>query len=117
MANHEENFIKLVKDWIDPDIRENPNKFMKKRQERLKTILDEYDGKSIPIEHFTDKMLISKGKNCPRNRDAFPVVYAYLCNVLKRDKNLFTLREDINLTERNIPRNSFIPTEVLYLYK
>jgi hypothetical protein len=136
--DYENNFRELIKAWIDPDSDSNPKNFTIHRQKQLEVILESYDGKSIPIEHFTNRLVngvsyFKKGK-CDlcggnikteyykkhhlRNSEAFPVVYAYLCNILVRHNKEFKLRENIMLGQRNIPRDKKdIPTEVADLYK
>ena len=135
--DYEKNLRELVKAWIDPNGSANPKRFTKHRQRQLGVILDSYGGKSIPLEHFTNRLVngvsyFNKGKcnlcgsnikielyktNHLRNSEAFPVLYAYLCNVLIRDNKKFKLRENIVLGERDIPRNGYIPSEVADLFK
>lgn len=128
--NYEKNIEYLIRQWIDPDKSENPNFLTAERQYQLKEILlsyrKNYGGNSIPFEHFTDRIiadrsyLIDQGivkKNVLRNCEAFPVIYAYLCGILKRKEGFFVLIEGIELGERDIPRKGYIPEECKFWNK
>ncbi len=114
----------LIRQWIDPEISENPNFLTVGRQLQLKEILSSYrknfGGNSIPFEHFTDRIIADRSysidqgivkKNVLRNCEAFPIIYAYLCGVLKRKDEVFVLVEGIELGKRDIPRKGYIPED------
>ena len=125
MMNYGANFKYLVRQWIDPDKPENPNSLTVDRQLQLIEILKSYrknfGGDTIPIEHFTDRLVADSSyfpsrkeykKNHLRNNEAFPVVYAYLCNVLEKRAAHLVLKKGIVIGEADIPRNGFIPDPI-----
>ena len=123
--DYEDNFKYLVRQWIDPDKPENPNSLTVDRQlqliEILKSYRKNYGGYTIPIEHFTDRLVADISyfpsrkeyrKNHLRNNEAFPVVYAYLCNVLEKRTARLVLKKGIELGKADIPRNGYIPERI-----
>lgn len=122
--DYEKNVEYLIKQWIDPDGSANPKCLTVERQMQLKEILTSYrknfGGNSIPFEHFTDRIIADRSylikekifkTNLLRNSEAFPVIYAYLCGVLKRKAGAFILDEKIELGKRDIPRRGYIPDD------
>ena len=120
MMDYEANFKYLVRQWLDPDKPENPNSLMVDRQlqliEILKSYRKNYGGRIIPIEHFTDRLMEDSSyfpslkeykKNHLRNNEAFPVVYAFLCDVLEKQVAQLVLKKGIELGKVDIPRKSF----------
>jgi hypothetical protein len=77
-----ENFEKLAKrkDWVDPDSPTSPKKFTVHRQKQLEKILKSYGRQKIPFTHFSSEIIKNHAK---RNKYAFPVVFAFICGILK----------------------------------
>ena len=61
-----------------------------------------YDGEKIPFSHFTKELVRDPKK---RNRLAFPVVFAYICGILKIDGDGLVKPNDLALGEEDLPRN------------
>jgi len=126
--DYEKNIEYLIKLWIDPDGSANPKCLTVERQMQLKEILTSYrkdfGGNSIPFEHFTDRIIADCSyfikerifkTNHLRNNEAFPVIYAYLCGVLKRKDGAFVLDEKFELGKRDIPRQGYIPEDCKFI--
>ena len=99
-----DNFEKLAKrsDWTDPNSQNSPKRFSVKRQKQLLEILEQYGGDRIPFHHFTDDIVKDAAK---RNRFGFPVVFAYICGILKIDGDWLIMPEDLVLGKRDFDRN------------
>lgn len=122
MMDYEANFKYLVTQWIDPDKPENPTSLTVDRQLQLIEILKSYrknfGDDTIPIEHFTDRLVADSSyfpslkeykQNHLRNNEAFPVVYAFLCNAMEKRATHLVLKKGIELGKADIPRNGYIP--------
>lgn len=99
-----QNFEKLAgrEDWADPNSQNSPKKFTLHRQKQLAVILKKYGGKAIPLSHFTDDITDNPAK---RNQYAFPVVFAYLCGILKIKGENLVMPEGLVLGKRAFDRN------------
>jgi len=99
-----ENFNKLAnkKDWTDPNSPRSPKKFTLHRQRQLVEILKKYGGQKVPFSHFTKQIVNDPAK---RNKSAFPVVFAYICGVLRIEGEGLTKPKELVLGERNFDRN------------
>lgn len=99
-----EYFDKLSKrkDWTDPNSPTSPKKFTVHRQRQLAEILKHYGGRKIPFSHFAREVVDNPGK---RNKYAFPVVFAYICGILRIEGDWLIKPEELVLGKRDFDKN------------
>jgi len=99
-----ENFNKLAKrkDWADRNSPTSPKKFTVHRQRQLAELLKKYGGRKIPFSHFTREIVDNPAK---RNKYAFPIVFAYICGILRIEGDGLIKPEKLVLGKRDFSRN------------
>jgi len=99
-----ETFKKLAEktDWNDPNCSTSPNTFTVHRQIQLSKIFKSYDGLKIPYNHFSDEIINDYQK---RNQLVFPVVFAYICGILKTEDDGLIKPADLELGKEDLPRD------------
>jgi hypothetical protein len=103
-SSMKENFDRLITidSWINPQSATSPKVFTIHRQKQLLEVLKKYDGISVPFSHFSDENINDPVK---RNKLIFPVIFAYICGILKIKNNKLIKPENLKLGERSIDRN------------
>lgn len=127
--DYESNIDYLINLWISPS--ENAEYLSVSTQKQLLLILESYNNR-IPIKHFTNRLTtgqsyFKKGKcsicgnkieqdlfkaDYLLKTEAYPIIYSYLCNVLKRNNNSFVLNSEIELGRKKIYREGYIPSDL-----
>lgn len=89
------------KSWYDPNNSSSPQRFTIHRQKQLASILEVYGGAKIPFTHFKKEFIRNPAK---RNKYVFPVVFAYICGILKIEGNYLIKPKGLILGERHFSR-------------
>jgi len=99
-----EKFIQLAKrkDWLDSNSPSSPKKFTVHRQKQLLDILNRYDERKIPFTHFSNEIIKDSAK---RNKYVFPIVFAYICGILKIEGDFLLKPKALVLGEKDFDRN------------
>jgi len=87
---------------MDPSNQTSPQNFTVHRQRQLAKIFKQYGENKIPFSHFTKEIVENPAK---RNKYAFPVVFAYICGILRIEGNCLIKPKGLVLGERDFDRN------------